>query len=501
MPFPLFNSIASWFLKKRIHQIDLFLKHPIEVQQEVLQDLLGFAQKTAVGVKYDFTSIHRYETFAERLPIVTYEDIASDINASRNGAQNIFWPTPIKWYAKSSGTTNAKSKFIPMSVQALEDCHYKGGKDMLSLYINNNPEAQLFTGKGLRMGGSQEMYENAHSSFGDLSAIMTENLPLWAEINTTPSLKVSLMAEWEAKLAAMVIECSKENVTSLVGVPSWMLVLLHKILEASPEKKLNDIWPNLEVYFHGGVSFHPYRNQYDTLFEGQNVKYYETYNASEGFFALQDQNGSDELLLMLDYGIFYEFIPLGESDAAIIPLEMVQLGMQYALVITTNAGLWRYKIGDAIRFTSLSPYRIQIMGRTKHFINAFGEELVIENADRAIAHAAKLCGVEVVDYTAAPVFMQDETKGSHEWMIEFQVPPTNPEEFKIALDTALQQMNSDYEAKRYKDLTMQLPTIRVARKGLFYDWLETKNKLGGQHKVPRLSNDRKLLEDLLVMNA
>jgi len=345
------------------------------------------------------------------------------------------------------------------------------------------------------------MYENAHSSFGDLSAIMTENLPLWAEINTTPSLKVSLMAEWEAKLAAMVIECSKENVTSLVGVPSWMLVLLHKILEASPEKKLNDIWPNLEVYFHGGVSFHPYRNQYDTLFEGQNVKYYETYNASEGFFAIQDQNGSDELLLMLDYGIFYEFIPLGESDAAIIPLEMVQLGVHYALVITTNAGLWRYKIGDVIRFTSLSPYRIQIMGRTKHFINAFGEELVIENADRAIAQAAKLCGVEVVDYTAAPVFMQDETKGSHEWMIEFHVPPNNPEEFKIALDTALQQMNSDYEAKRYKDLTMQLPTIRLARKGLFYDWLETKNKLGGQHKVPRLSNDRKLLEDLLVMNA
>ena len=501
MPFPLFNSIASWFLKKRIHQIDLFLRYPNEVQQEVLQDLLGFAHKTKVGSTHDFGSIHRYETFAERVPIVTYEDIASDIDASRNGAQNLFWPTPIKWYAKSSGTTNAKSKFIPMSVEALEDCHYKGGKDMLSLYINNNPEAQLFTGKGLRMGGSQEMYQNAHSSFGDLSAIMTENLPLWAEINTTPSLNVSLMAEWEAKLAAMVVECSEENVTSLVGVPSWMLVLLHKILEASPDKKLSDIWPNLEVYFHGGVSFRPYQNQYEALFEGQKVKYYEIYNASEGFFAIQDQNDSDELLLMLDYGIFYEFIPLGESDNAIIPLNNVQLGVHYALVITTNAGLWRYKIGDVIRFTSLSPYRIQITGRTKHYINAFGEELVVENADRAIAHAAKHCGVEVLDYTAAPVFMQDTTKGGHEWVIEFLFPPSDIEQFTRALDAEIQQLNSDYEAKRYKSLTMQLPTIHIARKGLFYDWLEVKKKLGGQHKVPRLSNDRELLEILLEMNA
>ena len=501
MPFPLFNSIASWFLKKRIHQIDLFLTYSNEVQQEVLQDLLDFAKKTKVGLTHDFGSMHSYESFAERVPIVGYEDIAADIESSRNGVQNLFWPTPIKWYAKSSGTTNAKSKFIPMSVQSLEDCHYKGGKDMLSLYFNNNPEAQLFTGKGLRMAGSHEMYQNAHSSFGDLSAIMTENLPLWAEINTTPSLKVSLMAEWEEKLNAMVIECTKENVTSLVGVPSWILVFLHKIMEESPEKSLFEIWPNLEVYFHGGVSFRPYRNQYETLFGDHKLKFYEIYNASEGFFAIQDRNDSDELLLMLDYGIFYEFIPHGESDEAIIPLEQVQLGVQYALVITTNAGLWRYKIGDIIHFTSLSPYRIQISGRTKHYINAFGEELMVDNADRAIENAAHQCGVEVVDYTAAPIFMRDQVKGSHEWMIEFNNPPANIQQFASILDAELQQLNSDYEAKRYKDITMVSPVVNIAKEGLFYQWLKIENKLGGQHKVPRLSNDRKFLEKLIEMNA
>ena len=501
MPFPLFNSIASWFLKKRIHQIDLFLTYSNEVQQEVLQDLLGFAKKTKVGLAHDFSSIHRYESFAERVPIVSYEDIAADIDASRNGVQNLFWPTPIKWYAKSSGTTNAKSKFIPMSLQSLEDCHYKGGKDMLSLYINNNPNAQLFTGKGLRMAGSHERYHNEHSSFGDLSAIMTENLPLWAEINTTPSLKVSLMAEWEAKLEAMVKECSKENVTSLVGVPSWILILLNRIMEESPDKTLNEIWPKLEVYFHGGVSFRPYRNQYEALFRGHKLKFYEIYNASEGFFAIQDLNDSDELLLMLDYGIFYEFIPLGAGDEAIIPLDQVQLGTQYAPVITTNAGLWRYKIGDVIHFTSLSPYRIQITGRTMHYINAFGEELMVDNADRAIENTANQCGVEVVDYTAAPIFMRDGTKGSHEWMIEFNQPPANIQQFTSILDDELRQLNSDYEAKRYKDLIMLSPVVNIARKGLFYEWLETKNKLGGQHKVPRLSNERDFLEKLLEMNA
>ena len=371
---------------------------------------------------------------------------------------------------------------------------------MLSLYINNNPEAQLFTGKSLRLGGSQELYRNEKSYFGDLSAIITDNLPLWAEINTTPSLEVSLMSEWEAKLNAIIEETSKENVTSLVGVPSWMLVLINKLMQANGQAELSRIWPNIEVYFHGGVSFRPYKSQFDELFAQHDLQYYEIYNASEGFFAIQDLNGSDELLLMLDYGIFYEFIPFGQPDSSIISLASVELGVNYNLVITTNGGLWRYKIGDVVRFTSLSPYRIQISGRTKHFINTFGEELVIENADRAIEIVAKEMKLEVVDYTAAPIFMEGEKQGSHEWLIEFQNPPDYLSRFTMRLDECLKELNSDYEAKRYKDLTMSLPTIQIARKRLFYDWLTRRNKLGGQHKVPRLSNDRKVIETLLVMN-
>jgi len=501
MAIPLFNSIASWFLKKRIHQIELFIKYPNEVQQEVLQDLLGFAKKTKIGYQYDYSSINRYSEFARRVPIVTYEDLAEEIAAGRQGEDNILWPTPIKWYAKSSGTTNAKSKYIPVSVEALEDCHYKAGKDMLSLYINNNPEAQLFNGKTLRLGGSQELYQNERNAFGDLSAIMTDNLPFWAELNCTPSLKVSLMSEWESKMKAIIAESSQENVTGLMGVPSWMLVLLHKLLDQNPGKSLKDIWPNIEVYFHGGVSFRPYRSQYESLLKDHSLQFYEIYNASEGFFAIQDRNGSDELLLMLDYGIFYEFIPLGEDDSAIIPLDQVQLGQRYTLVITTNGGLWRYKIGDVVQFTSLSPYRIQIAGRTKHYINAFGEELVIENADRAIAVAALTCDVEVVDYSVAPIFMEGNKKGSHEWMIEFKKVPKDLMQFQSVLDQELKRLNSDYEAKRYKDMTMVLPKINVAQQGLFYRWLEHKKKLGGQHKVPRLSNDRKLMDSLLEMNV
>ena len=501
MAIPLFNSIASWFLKKRIHQIELFIKYPNEVQQEVLQDLLGFAKKTKIGYQYDYSSINRYSEFTRRVPIVTYEDLAEEIAAGRQGEDNILWPTPIKWYAKSSGTTNAKSKYIPVSVEALEDCHYKAGKDMLSLYINNNPEAQLFNGKTLRLGGSQELYQNERNAFGDLSAIMTDNLPFWAELNCTPSLKVSLMSEWESKMKAIIAESSQENVTGLMGVPSWMLVLLHKLLAQNPGKSLKDIWPNIEVYFHGGVSFRPYRSQYESLLKDHSLQFYEIYNASEGFFAIQDRNGSDELLLMLDYGIFYEFIPLGEDDSAIIPLDQVQLGQRYILVITTNGGLWRYKIGDVVQFTSLSPYRIQIAGRTKHYINAFGEELVIENADRAIAVAALTCDVEVVDYSVAPIFMEGNKKGSHEWMIEFKKVPKDLMQFQSVLDQELKRLNSDYEAKRYKDMTMILPKINVAQQGLFYRWLEHKKKLGGQHKVPRLSNDRKLMDSLLEMNV
>ena len=501
MAIPLFNSIASWFLKKRIHQVELFIKYPHEVQQEVLQDLLRVSEQTEIGLNYQFSSITNYEVFKSRVPLVAYEDIAVDINRSRKGEANIFWPTPIKWFAKSSGTTDSKSKFIPVSIEALEQCHYKAGKDMLSFYFNNNPESELFNGKNLRLGGSQEIYDNSTSYFGDLSAIIIDNMPFWAEISSTPSHKISLMPEWEAKMDAILNESVNENVTSFAGVPSWMMVLFNKVIEQTEKKNILEVWPNLEVFFHGGVSFKPYQNQYNNFFPGSQLKYYETYNASEGFFGIQDQNNSDEMLLMLDYGIFYEFIPVDGTDEDVVPLAGVSLYTNYALVITTNGGLWRYKLGDVIKFTSVHPYRIQVVGRTKHFINAFGEELVIENADRALSKAAQALGVHIVDYTAAPIFMKEKSSGAHQWLIEFDCPPENMERFTSQLDETLREVNSDYDAKRYKDMTMRLPEIVIAKPKLFYKWLSENKRLGGQHKVPRLSNNRDLMEELLKFNA
>ena len=498
MPFPLFNSIASWFLKKRIHQIELFLKYPVEVQQEVLMDLISFAKNTKIGYQYDFNSIKNYTEFKERVPIRSYEEIAEDINKSREGEDNLFWPTKIKWYAKSSGTTDSRSKFIPVSTEALENCHYKAGKDMLSLYINNNTNTQLFTGKSLRLGGSQELHQNQQNYFGDLSSIIIDNMPLWAEINSTPSMRVSLMSDWDSKITAILNESLSENVTSLVGVPSWMLVLLNQGLAKMDKSNIFDIWPNVEVYFHGGVSFRPYKNQYDQIFSSNPIHYYEIYNASEGFFAIQDQNDSDDLLLMLDYGIFYEFIPVNGEKESIIEIQDVKLFVEYELVITTNGGLWRYRIGDVIRFTSLSPYRIQITGRTKHFINAFGEEVVVENTDRAIEEASVQTGVKIVDYTVAPIYISDSnSRGSHEWLIEFKDRPNNLNIFAKMLDQKLRELNSDYDAKRYKNITMSSPKISVAEKGLFDRWQRNSNRIGGQHKIQRLSNDRKFIENLL----
>lgn len=500
MPIPLFNSIASWLLKKRYHQIELFLKYPDEVQREVLQQLLDFADETEIGLRYGFEDIPNYREFANRLPILTYEDVAPLIERSRKGEQNVFWPTEIKWFAKSSGTTTAKSKFIPVSTEALEDCHFKSGKDMLCLYLNNNPDSQLFTGKSLRLGGSKELYEDNGTFFGDLSAILIDNMPFWAQLSSTPSNKVSLMSEWEEKLQAIIQESIREKVTSLAGVPSWMLVLLNKVLETTGKDHLFEIWEHLEVYFHGGVSFQPYREQYKALLPRDRFKYYEIYNASEGFFAIQDRNGSEDLLLMLDYGIFYEFIPMnsfGRPDQKIIPLWEVETGVNYAMVITTNAGLWRYQIGDTVRFTSTHPYRIRITGRTKHFINVFGEELIIENAEEALKRSCRDTGASVAEYTVAPIFMSGQEKGAHEWLIEFRDPPANLEQFGSLLDRHLQELNSDYEAKRYKNITLNPLRIWQARENLFYDWLKSKGKLGGQHKVPRLSNSREHLEELL----
>ena len=503
MPIPLVNSIASWYLKKRFHQIELFLKYPNDVQNELLLNLVNTAKDTQIGKKYDFASIDNYNTFNERIPISTYEDYQNIIERSRQGEHNIFWPTPIKWFAKSSGTTNAKSKFIPVSLDSLEDCHYAAGKDMLCMYLNNNEDSQLFTGKSLRLGGSKELYEENGTVFGDLSAILIDNMPFWAEFSSTPSNKVSLMSDWEYKMEAIVKETINENVTSLAGVPSWMLVLLNNILEYTGKQTLLDIWPNIEVYFHGGVSFVPYIDQYKAILPKKDFKYYEIYNASEGFFAIQDRNNSSELLLMLDYGIFYEFIPMdtyGTSEEKIIPLSAVEKGKNYAMVITTNAGLWRYKIGDTVRFCSVDPYRIKVTGRTKHHINAFGEELIIENAENALKKVCKKTKAEIVDYTAAPIFMEGKEKGAHEWLIEFKNPPKDINYFNELLDNALKSLNSDYEAKRYNNITLNKPKINIARTHLFYDWLKEKDKLGGQHKVPRLSNSRDYIEELLELN-
>lgn len=502
MPIPLFNSIASWLLKKRYHQIELFLKYPLDVQGEVLQHLVGFSKDTVLGKQYGFEDINKYGDFAERVPIVNYEEIAGMIERTRRGEQNLFWPTSVKWFAKSSGTTNAKSKFIPVSNEALEDCHYKSSKDLLCLYLNNNENSQLFRGKSLRLGGSKELYEDNGTFFGDLSAILIDNMPLWAEYSSTPSSKVSLMSEWESKLEAIIEESIQENVTSLAGVPSWMLVLLNDVLQKTGKNHLFEIWENLEVYFHGGVSFAPYKDQYKKLLPRKNFNYYETYNASEGFFAIQDRNNSQDLLLMLDYGIFYEFIPMsacGKEEKA-VPLWDVQIGVNYAIVISTNAGLWRYKIGDTVRFTSLDPYRIRITGRTKHHINAFGEELIIENAEEALKQICQKTDAEIMDYTAAPIFMDGSEKGAHEWIIEFRKPPKDVDYFTEFLDNALKSLNSDYEAKRYNNITLKMPQVHVARRNLFHDWLKSKNKLGGQHKIPRLSNERSYLEELLQMN-
>jgi len=499
---PFINTVTSWFLKKRIHQIELFIKYPHEVQNEILFRLIKSAQNTFIGRKYNFNSIKNYQDFSKQVPVTNYEDISHLIERSRKGEKNIFWPSEIKWFAKSSGTTNSKSKFIPISNESLEDCHYAANKDLLCLYLSNNENSKLFEGKNLRLGGSKSTYEENGTIYGDLSAILIDNMPIWADFSSTPSKKIALMDDWETKMIAIIEESIKENVTSLAGVPSWMLSLLNKTLEFTNKQSINDVWPNLEVYFHGGVSFSPYINQYKNILNSNSVKYYEIYNASEGFFAVQDKNDSKEMLLMLDYGIFYEFIPMDNyNEENIIGLDKVNTEINYAIVITTNAGLWRYKIGDTIRFTCLNPFRIVVTGRTKHFINVFGEEVIIENSDRVIQKISEKLDLKIIDYTVAPVYMDGKKKGRHQWLIEFSKKTNKLEEITNMIDIFLKQENSDYEAKRYNNISLENPEIIIARKGLFYDWMKNKNKLGGQNKIPRLSNSRKYMEELIILNS
>ena len=498
----LFNSVVNWFIKQRIEQIQNFINHPVDTQTGVLNSHLYFAENTDFGRKYGFKDIRNYNDFKNQVPVVTYEELEPQIERARKGERNVLWPGYTRHFAKSSGTTNAKSKYIPITDESLENCHYKAGKDLISIYANNHPDNQLFTNKNLRLGGSAELYESFNTKYGDLSAILIENLPFWVEITTVPSKKTSLMTEWESKLKAIVAEVKHEDVGSLTGVPSWMMVLLQRILKETGRNSIKEIWPNLEVFFHGGISFTPYREQYRKLM-GAEINYYEIYNASEGFFGIQDRSGSEEMLLMLDYGIFYEFIPMedfGSDNPRVLPLEDVQLGKNYAVVITTNGGLWRYLIGDTVVFTSLNPFRIKISGRTKHYINAFGEELMIDNVETALAKACKATQAAVSDFTGAPVYMSGENSGAHEWIFEFAEKPHDLALFSKIFDDTLKSLNSDYEAKRYNDMTLKQPIVHAARPNLFYDWMCSRGKLGGQNKVPRLSNNREYIEPLLKMN-
>ncbi|MEP1096666.1 MAG: GH3 auxin-responsive promoter family protein [Cyclobacteriaceae bacterium] len=499
----LFNSIMSWVMKKRIHQIDLFMKYPHEVQHDIFDSLIRKGSGTEYGKSHGFSSISNYEQFKEQVPVVTYEDLFPCIDRVMKGEQNVLWPTEIKWFAKSSGTTNARSKFIPVSQEALDDCHYKGGKDLLSIYFNNYPEAQMFSGKGLVIGGSHQLNqfdENSKSYYGDVSAVLLKNLPWWAQMVRTPSLDIALMDEWEEKIDRMVDITSEENVTNISGVPTWMIILLEKVLIKKNASNILEVWPNLEVFFHGAVSFTPYEELFKKLIPSNQMRYMETYNASEGFFGIQDQTDKKEFLLMLDYGIFYEFIPAEEGESEnpkVLSLDQVEVGKNYAVVITTNAGLWRYKIGDTVKFTSVNPFRITISGRTKHFINAFGEELIIENAEQAIAEACRRTNAAIDNFTAGPKYLDSGTKGGHEYVIEFMKRPDDLDRFSQLLDEKLREINSDYDAKRYKDIALLPPIIHAVEHGTFYNWMKSKGKIGGQHKVPRLANSREYLDELL----
>ncbi len=499
----LLSPAISQLARLRSWRIEAWMNNPIEAQREVLQDLVTAAQYTEFGKKYDFSKLFTIRSFKESVPIQEYDDIKHYIHRIMEGEQNILWNTPINWFAKSSGTTSEKSKFIPVSEESLNDNHYQAAKDVLTLYYQFNPDSELLTGKGLIIGGSHtinQVNEDAH--FGDLSAVLLQNSPFWAHWIRTPELTIALMDEWENKIEKLAENTINENVTSISGVPTWTLVLFKKILEITGAKTISEVWPSLELYMHGGVSFTPYKEQFKRLI-GKDIFYLDLYNASEGFFAAQDVPGKEGMLLFLDHGIFYEFMPVSEYGKPVpqtIGLKDIELGKNYAPVISTNGGLWRYLIGDTVQFTSINPYRIKVTGRLKHFINAFGEEVIVDNTDKAIAIACQRTNAIVNDYTAAPVYFSENAGAAHEWLIEFENEPEDLNSFITELDNALKDTNSDYEAKRYKNIALQKPLVRVLKKGVFSLWLKSKGKLGGQHKVPRLSNDRDFINQIILLS-
>ena len=498
----LINCFLSGRRKKISQQYGLRAE---ELQVKVLQHLIKQAAHTTWGKMHGFDKVKDYDAFAASSPVNTYEELKGYIDRMRHGEKDILWPGQVRWYAKSSGTTNDKSKFIPVSREFLRDTHYQGGTDSVAMYLANNPQSRMFDGKALILGGSHSPnYDLPHSLVGDLSAVLIENVSAFVNHFRVPSKDIALLSDFEKKRDLIARATLHENVTSLSGVPSWMMSVLDRILEISGKKHISDVWPNLEVFFHGGVAFTPYRKQYQQLIPKPDMHYMETYNASEGFFGLQTDLGDRAMTLMIDYGVFYEFIPMEDLEKEhprVVPLWAVETGKNYAMVISTSAGLWRYLIGDTVKFTSVAPYKFIISGRTKSFINAFGEELIVDNAERALATVCARTGAEVEEYTAAPVFMDQRGKCRHQWVIEFRRTPPSLTEFARLLDEALQQLNSDYEAKRYKDITLQQLEVVPARRGLFADWLRCQGKLGGQHKVPRLSNTRDIIEQVLALNS
>ena len=500
---PLINSIINAFNKSRLDKIERFKTHPFPVQESTLFDLIRKARDTEWGRKYGFSGIRDIEGFQSAVPLQTYEDVKPYVDRIRRGEQNILWPGAIKWFAKSSGTTDDKSKFIPVSREALVGCHYRGGYDVLALYGRQNPKTKVFTAKTLTLGGSRQIEkESEHAYCGDLSAILIQNVPRWVNWLKTPSVDIALLPDFNEKLEKIAKTSVNRHVVAFTGVPSWNMVLMKYILDYTGKRNIQEVWPDMELFIHGGVCFAPYREQYRALFPSPGMHYFETYNASEGFFALQDDPAADDMLLMLDYNVFYEFIPtdqLGKDSPEVLTIDRVETGKNYALVITTNAGLWRYIIGDTVVFTSLYPHKIKISGRTKQFINAFGEEVIVDNAENALKEACAATGAVISEYTAGPVYMDRESNGAHEWLIEFEKAPENLMLFTQTLDSALCALNSDYEAKRKGDITLRMPIIRVMPRGAFYEWMKRRGKLGGQNKVPRLSNDRKLPDELLSM--
>ena len=477
--------------------MELFMKYPMQVQEDVFTNLIAQAKNTEWGKAHDYKNIKSYQDYINKVPLQDYDSLAPEIQKMQEGQKNILWNSDVKWFAKSSGTTS-KSKLIPVSKESLMDCHYKGGKDLLAIYHNNHPESKLILGKTLVVGGSTKLNKSKTGSYyGDLSAIIMKNFPVWVEQRRTPKMKIALMDNWEEKIEQMAISTAKEDVSNISGVPSWVLVLIRKVLENNNTNNIFDVWPNLELFMHGGVNFSPYKEQYQQIAPGSQLNFYENYNATEGFFGLQDQSGIEEMLLMLDYGIFYEFI--NQKTGKVVSLEGVALNKTYELVISTNTGLWRYKMGDTIKFTSLDPFRIKVVGRVKHFINAFGEELVIEQAEKALSDTCKKTNVLIKEYTAAPVYLKNNQSGKHQWLIEFVKAPKDEIVFIKILDEQLQKLNADYEAKRQHNLLLILPELIVLPQGTFDKWLNKNNKMGGQHKIPRLSNDRKIVDEILNM--